>query len=384
MTTTEMLDFAELADVVLQEARASLHKVAIVPAPSASPSDAEKFDHMQSFAPLPSREAVASVACEVFWASLLKDEQRFSRMRLRFCTEAEAAARDVLLFEAPRPLDRNELRLLSHVHDIRNGELLWREIEGVPKLVGVRGQLGGESLGFGIRALDPGAIDFSWHVERLVRVEAGRTFRRSDPAVIAYDEAVSKLRTTFFNTVFLEPMLQRIARDGHGGSVWIIDASNEAQGVKIKIPAASNLPTLERFELKIDERPYTTEESSRLIEANFSARKAWLDSLGGLAGTDGALLLDSELRVLGFGAFTSMNLKDGTEIKRVGGGSVEQVISLADVGGARKQSACVFCAANAPAAAWVVSQDGGFSLVVAERHTEVRFYSVADLGFVLR
>jgi DisA bacterial checkpoint controller nucleotide-binding len=124
-------------------------------------------------------------------------------------------------------------------------------------------------------------------------------------------------------------------------------------------------------QIQHDERP---------LPERHEPRSKWLESVGHLAAVDGAVLLDSHLRVLGFGAF--IEVADST--KNVGciseAGKVEKRPAK-DLGGGRHRSAVEFCSRFAPAAAIVVSEDGRISLIWATAHDEVFWVPMSILGF---
>ena len=74
---------------------------------------------------------------------------------------------------------------------------------------------------------------------------------------------------------------------GHGGSLWVAPVDDELRGVKFGHAFRAEKPLVERF--PVDE-----------------GRFAWLATLADLAAVDGAVVLDSKLRVLGFGAFVEL------------------------------------------------------------------------------
>jgi hypothetical protein len=89
-----------------------------------------------------------------------------------------------------------------------------------------------------------------------------------------------------------------------------------------------------------------------------------IDAIARMAAVDGAAMLTSGARVVGFGA--KINVKTPPAVSRIGPGSERQEVSpceLEDLGGMRHQSAARFVGANHDCAALVVSEDGPMSLM---------------------
>jgi hypothetical protein len=89
--------------------------------------------------------------------------------------------------------------------------------------------------------------------------------------------------------------------------------------------------------------------------------------VGRLTAVDGAVLLNTDLEVLGFGAMIKTGeLKDDTQVVVLEPGvsdSPNQATTLAALGGSRHRSAAEYCNAQKEALAFVASQDGPLTLV---------------------
>jgi hypothetical protein len=162
-----------------------------------------------------------------------------------------------------------------------------------------------------------------------------------------------------FATVFLGRTISAIASAGVGGAVWILRETLDVKGIQIGYP------------IHRDDRP---------LPERFEQRSKWLESVGHLAAVDGAVLLDSHLRVLGFGAF--IDIPDlPREVSFVSGSSnVEKHLSR-ELGGGRHRSAVEFCSRFAPAAAIVVSEDGRISIIWAAAQDDPYWVPLSILGF---
>lgn len=82
-----MINSQELADVLLEEIRLLGESISFSDAPDLTSE--QKFARAVVQFPVPSRETIASVIQEVFWASLLKEESRPCRPRLLYFPNRE-------------------------------------------------------------------------------------------------------------------------------------------------------------------------------------------------------------------------------------------------------------------------------------------------------
>jgi hypothetical protein len=167
---------------------------------------------------------------------------------------------------------------------------------------------------------------------------------------------------------FLLPTLQGIIAQGHGGSVWVIPDGRETDGITIGHP------------LEVDPRRLMDRFASDT--GNGETRIPWLSSIAKLAAVDGAVLMDSKLRLLGFGAFVKLGDQPVPIQKSVPGpGWKARLTDSADGVGGRHRSAAEFCRYYAPACAFVVSEDGGVTaFFTAEEKGIVQCQPIVSLG----
>ncbi len=340
-----------LAGQVLAEAEAFLRSIGLPPeVDQEAYIESRKRDH-----PVPSEPALTSVLEEVFYASLASDEGRPCRLRLVF--EGAAVAPEHLhasgsvshRLAVSIPLDRDSLRRMSAVHDPARGALYWREDTDGASLVGV----GVPSVlamvarpEFMIAAPAPAHLIVGYYDRALVAHRRGETFLRGTCALPDLQRLSTFLGTDFGEAAALMPRAaMAIADEGHGGSLWFVGGELPVHGTRLKYPV----------------RAHDALESSGSLEA----RRAAIYSLGKLASTDGAVLLDLSGRLLGFGGFFNGPAPAELELSRADGQTVR--IPFASIGGGRHRAAAAFCAANAPAAALVVSQDGQIAIMRCAR-----------------
>ncbi len=344
MQSSNIFNSALVAQEVLDELRSF---VAIAKPGEDVPCDA-KLEEATRSEPLPTRDVFAKVLDEVFWASMLAEEGRFCRLRVTYCNrdfrpQSELAYR----LRKPIELDRHSLRRLSFAHDYKSGDILWQDSAGEPRIVGIRIPWSGrESLGLRVRVDFPGKFDVTWLSQRLLVFNRGTILRFSTSRDRTFTVAEALAKLVFgenVKTLHHRFLLATILKQGHGGSVWIIGSGVEpAANIQIGYP--------------IDAAPSVIGDI-----APESKPRRWLDCLARFAGVDGAVVTDTNLRALGFGAFINMDGEDFA-LRWHPPESAERV-RAAEIGGGRHRSAIAFCKQNAPALAYVISQDGRVSVV---------------------
>jgi hypothetical protein len=173
-------------------------------------------------------------------------------------------------------------------------------------------------------------------------------------------KALELVRQLFgaFALSFLGRVIEAIATESHGGTIWIVGEDRPVNGIQIGYPVV------------LDPRP---------LPERFEQRLSLLKSIGHLAAVDGAVLLNSNLQVLGFGAFVNIP-KQQPEVAYLSPEGFA-TIEPRHLGGGRHRSAVQFCLDYAPAAAVVVSEDGRISLMVAGADRYVMCTPISILGF---
>ena len=294
----------------------------------------------------PSEAALTHVLEQAFWASLLTEEGRHCRFRLSYAAwPFERGEQIAYRLRDPLPLDGQHLRRLSYAHDYRRGDLLWREQGDAVLILGISAPaLSGERLGLTIRATAPGVLDVSWNSYRLLYFNRGTVVTASEARLQALVGAHVLVQQAFpqFSADTITASLRVIFEQGHGGSIWILNTGIPIPPtLRIAYPLADGFPLLDRYTEPDELRP-------------------WLQCLARFAGVDGAVLIDTSLRVLGFGVFTDIG--SNTRALRLLSSGEATIVEGDAIGGGRHRAAVAFCAQNAPAAAYVVSQDGRVSV----------------------
>jgi hypothetical protein len=358
-----MIDSHTLADTFLEEVRRFTLRMVFSDAPNLTPE--EKFVRGTADIPLPGREAIASLFEEVFWASLLTEESRPCRPRLLYSPRQETVKGLVHRLEKPALLNRGSLRKLTPVQG-RIGYLTWDCDSGKPEITGIQAfrGVGADPPEFATASSSVGTLDISWRFTRLMTLRAGRLSRHSESRLPEVHRALDIVRQGLgsFAPVFLASTIRAIANDGHGGAVWILREGRALDGIQIGHPILR------------DERPLPEE---------LQPRERYLASVGHLAAVDGAVLLDSELRILGFGAFIDVPDSPREVNCWSEAGNIDKLPS-SELGGGRHRSAVEFCSRFAPAAAVVVSEDSRISIMWATAQNDPSWVplSVLGIGFI--
>jgi len=343
-----MINPREITRILHEEIKLFVEQTTVLHAPEVTPANLtpeEKLARELANHPLPPDGGIADVIEEVFWASMLTEEGRPCRPRLLYVSRQESIfmRQAVHRLATPVPITRASLRKLTPAQG-RLGYLTWDCVSGIPEITGVQGREGGDPPRFMITAPMTGALNINWMLTRLVTLRAGRIERRSlnlKPEMIRALLHVSTLIGGGSQPVYLNRAILTIANEGHGGAVWImqkgvIPDSNVHIGYKVASGQPLEVKTAGDYEF-------------------------FVRSIGHLAAVDGAVVVDQDIRVLGFGAFIKIP-ETPKLVNTISEDNKEEQIFSSHLGGGRHRSAVEFCAHFAPAAAIVVSEDGRISI----------------------
>lgn len=336
-----MMDLRAITDTIFGEVRLLGENIKF---DSLDLTKDEQFRRASVQFPVPPKDAAAMVVEEAFWASMLTEEHRPCRPRLIFSPRKKDRGSATHWLEKPVPLNRSSLRKLTPTQG-GFGYTVWDYESGIPEITGIEGRQGGEVCDFTISAPSHGALDVSWHCLRIVAVRAGEVSCRSKEFLPTESIALNVIWKLLdsFEPVYLGHAIRSIAKGGHGGAVWTVGEGRNLDGIQIGHAICRSTPP---------------------ARENYRQRFKWLESVGHLAAVDGAVLIDSHLRVLGFGCF--VQIPDSDRIVRcLADANKFEDRPSKSLGGGRHRSAIEFCCRFAPAAAVVVSEDGRISLMWA-------------------
>ena len=353
-----MIDADKIAHIVTEETKMHAERTTIDKDYGLSVT--EKLSRLEKLAPLPAFNDLVKTLESAFWSSTLFEEGRPCTPRLLYLPQFENG-RAVHWLDNPVSLTPESLRKLTPLQGIQ-GYLIWGIDKGVPKITGIMSWQGWDPISFIITAETPGALNVSWYGFQLLSVRAGEFRRLSQSAYPSSTGACIRLNKLFGSTemIFLTRAIQTIIEHGHGGAIWILCEGAPIESIKVGHILKKECGSI-------------TQRFSQVEQ-----RRHWIDSIAHLAGIDGAVLIDSSFRVLGFSAFTD---SDPTEVQKLlQSGTFERVLS-SSLGGGRHRSAVQFCKKYAPAAAVVVSEDGRITFIGKASTDDVPWSAeVAPLG----
>lgn len=314
--------------------------------------------------PIPEPDALQALLEAAFDASLTFDEGRSCTMLLRYRPHGDH--RPFLAFEHPQPVTVESLRRLSPaVGTTRTSSLLVSVTDGVPMIVGLDlAPKADIQKSFAARVTGPGRVDIEWANARLVTCRPDGVRYASDNDVFdgAFGAELTDALTVSSAIPNLGASVERIRDAGHGGSIWVLPPGGEIshEALNVGYPMRTNGVDVDR-----------ALEGTDLV--------AHLHLLADVAALDGAVLIDRDLNLIGFGVFMDVISGATVDVFVPGGGF--RAASDAEIGGGRHRSAAAFCQEHPKGIAVVISQDGGIS-VVASVHESPRpvLFQITDLG----
>jgi len=314
--------------------------------------------------PIPEPYALRRLLETAFDTSLTFDEGRPCTMLLRY--RPHGAHGRFSAFEHPQPLTVESLRRLSPaVGTMRSTSLLFDVIDGEPCVIGL--DLSPKSdiqKSFAARVTGPGRVDLEWAHARLVtcRPDGVRYASDNDAFTGAFAADLTEALAVSSSMPRLGVSVERIRDSGHGGSIWVLPADGDGS----------------HRTLNVGYRMSTTgpDPDRSLGGAELVAH---LHLLADVASLDGAVLIDRDLNLIGFGVFMEVISGATVDVFVPGGGF--RAASDAEIGGGRHRSAAAFCQAHPGAIAAVISQDGGISVFAKVRESpRPVLFELTDLG----
>jgi hypothetical protein len=315
----------------------------------------------EHLAPLPDTQTIEAIIDAAFWASLRREEGYVTRISLALLSPEEAEA--PILFERPLPLDPAALTRVApaverpgiHLGVWHNqGELgVWGATRGIPFLC------------FVVEVAEPGLLVIKHHTggedrkfinvavlegDQIKMVDQRISERPDSPqllrSLLQFDSPVSGMKSV----ITIVRLMISMREHGRGGTLLIVPADTESWRASIMqpMPYAVSPPFVQLAGLE-------QEQAAPAIAA-----------LAGLTAVDGATVLTSGYKLLGFGAKI---------VRQRGSERVEQVLLSEPIhgatpvlvhpdqlGGTRHLSAAQFVQDQRDAVALVASQDGHFTV----------------------
>lgn len=380
---------------MFNEHKFQLHIIVAQFSEQSDPSPARQEDGKEnrfSEKTIPSPEHFNEIVQISFWASLRKEEGKFTN----FAVAYEEKANDpwTVVFEDPKPFSVEQLaKLTPAIGNLKAAAKVYPNENGALEIWGVANYYASPLK---IKVLEPGRIIVSYFIKNIAVISGEESFfikdslhDRSDAIWSGlglgdsdrYFAAYVDLRVmTILNALRTMRSLER------GGVLLILPEDEKWRGSITSIKYAGSPPQYAMHGLikqhnESRSRDDYTKEGIELRTRIFFELERLANSLAHLTAVDGATLVSRQLDVIGFGAKIKYDPKadDPQLIYKIDpleyDGAIGEV-KLSSYGGMRHQSAAHFVAENRGAIALVVSQDGNVTAFVSSG-------KVADAGAVL-
>jgi DisA bacterial checkpoint controller nucleotide-binding len=363
-------------------------------------SVSDQFEHLREISgpfvadsPTLTKDQIADFVDTAYWSSLLANEGRNTHVRLAAVTQQ--TREDILQFSVPVRYEESQIARLSpavpHMGCLLV-DLSKMEIWGIS-----RKQLPFDTIT--LKVVRPGVVQVGVGLYRTFLVFAGRTatqvlstgntdlpqaIRTALRKGIPTDDRL-ETQAVWREALALADVARNVVKNGHGGTLLVVPDDDDKWrscidplgfGFAIR---DSSIPDSIRSELKrMNEHSRALQEilqtdlpdSDKFVIAFNVSHNDWvdrnaIDAIARMAAIDGAVVLTSEARVIGFGSKISVK-ESPPSVSRIGPGSERQKINsceLEALGGMRHQSAARFVGANHNCAAIVVSEDGPMSFM---------------------
>ncbi|CAN5675671.1 diadenylate cyclase [soil metagenome] len=314
--------------------------------------------------PIPDTDALRDLLETAFDASLTFDEGRSCTMLLRFLPEG--ASGNLSAFREPQVLNVESLRRLSPaVGTDRASSLVFTVSDHQLVIVGLDMSSKADlQKGFAVRVTGPGRVDIEWANARIVtcRPDGVRFASDNDAFTGSFAAELTGALTVSTAIPKLGVSVERIRESGHGGSIWVLPPDEAVDGDAMSIGYVMDTG---------GETAVDTDDDDSLL--------AHLHLIADVAALDGAVLIDPELRLVGFGVF--MDAISGADVSVFVPGGGFRTVSDTDIGGGRHRSAAAFCRHHVGAMAVVISQDGGISVIAhLRKQNGPVLFEITDLG----
>jgi hypothetical protein len=342
--------------------------------------------------PVLSAQQIATFVETAYWSSLLASEGRSTSVRIAAVMRKSFTG--LPQFLAPVPFNEAQIAKLAPVVPPRGCLLVDPD---TMQIFAICRQPLSLDAKITVDVVRPGVVQIGLGVFRTFVVFAGR---RTTPVVSAGTDLADSIRTAlrivlpsdFIETqavwreaLALADVARAVRTNGHGGALLFVPDDEDTWSVSID-PFGFRLdvrdgaiPDSIRAELKTTQQAGAALQalwqstisdadkfalSAKFTSTDFVDRNA-IDSIARLAAVDGAVVLMSRARLVGFGAKIAVKAPP-PRVAWILPSSERQMVNeceLEGLGGMRHQSAARFVGANQKCAALVVSEDGPMSFM---------------------
>ena len=342
--------------------------------------------------PVPSHERLAEILDVAFWASLITDEGRPTRARIALVPDGELDT--VLPFRRPIPFTEEEVAKVAPAV-WSTGWLAVDAHQKPPAIWGLSRQSIYEHQNvLTIDISDPGIVRVGFGPFQPFVVFAGRT--TASPLGGGELSLTARLRaildqlpstdgasrdTLWRKCLALGSLARMVLEDRQGGTLLMVPSTNDVWreslnpfrhelkhpdgGVRDLLLSAqhqrpAHAPTLALLDHAAGSDEVRGALFTALVRLNWHP-EGLLRPIARLAAVDGAVVLTSDLSILGFGAMVSVASVPKMFLVKPWPGRINRT-HIEEAGGARHQSAVRFVGRNRDSIALVISHDGHLSL----------------------
>lgn len=326
-------------------------------------------------------ELLTELVNTCFWTSTNVEEGRTVKGTVCVCSPIQVP--QALTFDKPVPLSVKNLTTLltaspqssPAVHADKGRLVIWGLTSGSP------------IFSLKLRIATIGTIVASVTSDIIAVLERGEVHIPKSAGGIEWNMIVAKAldqTKTFTERMKLAAKIQHVVtamhRQGHGGTLLLLPSSQTTWEKHVTFSFRFNesstfaiqqhiieLEKAQELNKAIKTGDIATSSSlsphSEIVVARQKFLAMLLQSVGDLSAIDGAVVIDEELKVIGFGAKLQVELEDFEFIAIDALSGVHETVSYANLGGTRHQSAARFVHQNHDAMAFVASQDGRLTLL---------------------
>ena len=357
--------------------------------------------------PVPPVQVVREMVDVSYAGSLLEEEGRRVRFALAFLSPegARALSYGVFRFRTPLPLESAALAKAAMATDASRTALgVQPSSSGEPEIWGMLHH-GDRSYGlslerdptyFSVRILRAGTFTVHFD-ERLVLLfcrDHARFFDRSIDLLGTLRERGSVTAAAANDLVRLS---RRMLAHEHGGTILVARSASITDGLTLHhaFSVGDGEHTLLKEALAQHEDALSTPEGSLdpnearpfTIKNPEEEHDEALDFVARLTAVDGAVVVQDDLALLGFGATIATpeaGIPEEINVEDPAGSGEVKMTPITELGGSRHRSAACYCAQQRDAAlAFVASQDGDLSVFIRREDGQIHCLGPYELGIGL-
>ena len=341
---------------------------------------------------IPSEETLCRVIEIIFWSSLEKYEGNSLKIRVYFTPKEALSGQGVVRLDSPCPITLDSIRQLSPAQCEEGGLLVVEGDDSEAFIHGLQGSFpsvkGVPPIWLCVESRGNGIVRISYSKRPIFEIARGRvrqlggmTFDRNSAALLLIDTGLFRERSiNAFNLGIAHTLLDvafEIEESGNGGAIWILPAetglSGDLEGLG-KLTCMNSgwwEPYKEMWEMRTSTHQLIQRgiDDDLIYQAvnewDHLRRRSLTKTIAGLAGVDGAVVMNGAPELLAFGVVCNKFRNPAQQVLRASDPtslSAGDIVNKDEFGSSRHQSAIDFCSSYHPAGALVASHDGGLTV----------------------